>query len=60
MKTFKCKVLGVEFDLEKWQLEQLLKPEKVKLVMKVAKQGGKIELGISSVKPELLQQYGLN
>lgn len=56
-KKYKVNVIGVDFTLEKWELENLLIQVAFKRTKKVISQGGEISIGIKSIKPELLQQY---
>lgn len=57
MKKYKVNVIGVDFTLEKWELENLLIPVAFERTKKVIRQGGEISIGIKSIKPKLLQQY---
>jgi hypothetical protein len=58
MKKYKVTVIGVDFTLDRNELERLLIPVAFERVKRVIRQGGEISIGIKSIKPELLEQDG--
>lgn len=48
-------VIGVPFQLETREMEKLLTKRAFTLAKKVIRQGGELNFGINSIKPELLQ-----
>lgn len=53
-KIYTFKIEGTEFSILWWQVEQLLNEYGQKLVKKVSRQGGELNLTLECIKPGLI------
>ena len=55
-KEYKVTLVGIELNLTKEEMKNVLTENGYKLASRVIRQGGEISLGVNSINPELKNQ----